>query len=268
MGVFDRKTFCIVTGASRGYGKTLAELLAARMMSSSVLVLTARSSDLLEALKQQLSLKHPSLHLFCWLSDLETPSYQLYSTFLQHLLKANNWTTSDFEQCLLVHNGGTLGALHKLQTEMTNPEEVDEYWRVNITSVIILNAAFLSLFSNHHYHYVINISSTESTKSYRGWTLYCTGKAAREQLFKCLAVENPGMKVLSWCPGALHTDMLKLCLQTNIDEQMKQLLDEEILSCEQSALRLMRLLQKDSFESHTKLGYYDLDDEGNVLPVD
>lgn len=54
---------------------------------------------------------------------------------------------------------------------------------------------------------VINISSLCAVEPFKSWGLYCTSKAGRNMLFRVLAAENPALRVLSYGPGPLNTDM-------------------------------------------------------------
>lgn len=42
------------------------------------------------------------------------------------------------------------------------------------------------------------------------------GRAAREMVFKSLAVEHPGIRTLNYWPGAVYTDMLKQVYDANV----------------------------------------------------
>lgn len=48
---------------------------------------------------------------------------------------------------------------------------------------------------------VVNISSLCALQPFKGWALYCAGKAARDMLYQVLAAEEPSVRVLSYAPG-------------------------------------------------------------------
>ena len=78
------------------------------------------------------------------------------------------------------------------------------------SSVILLNAAFLRLTSSLPSKVtvkVINITSLCALQPFKSWGLYCIGKAGRDMLFKVLAAEEPTIRVLSYSPGPLDTNM-------------------------------------------------------------
>lgn len=61
---------CIVTGASRGFGRSAARLLAARLAPGSALLLVARSAGALAQLEEQLRAAHPALRVLALPADL------------------------------------------------------------------------------------------------------------------------------------------------------------------------------------------------------
>lgn len=52
---------------------------------------------------------------------------------------------------------------------------------------------------------VVNISSLCALKPFPSWVLYCTGKAARDMMFRVLAEEEPDVRVLNYAPGECPT---------------------------------------------------------------
>lgn len=90
------KALCIITGASKGFGRCLAEEISALLKPGSVLILVARSGEKLQDLKEGLSSDRPGLVIRCVVADLgqkdgvesvtkearETPSSDISSIFL------------------------------------------------------------------------------------------------------------------------------------------------------------------------------------------
>ena len=85
--MFSKKSFCIITGASKGYGSTLSEKLSERLAKGSVILLTARSKSLLENVKAKLSAKHPDLHFFHWEYDMAKASYKNFVGYFNNFFK-------------------------------------------------------------------------------------------------------------------------------------------------------------------------------------
>ena len=84
----------MVTGASKGFGKALCQLLIQKLPTDSVIVLTARNEKLLQALKNQFSSEHPSIRIFIWAFDMSNPSFHEFSNFFQKLFKVRVKTHS------------------------------------------------------------------------------------------------------------------------------------------------------------------------------
>ncbi|XP_038963128.1 sepiapterin reductase isoform X1 [Rattus norvegicus] len=91
---------CVLTGASRGFGRALAPQLAGLLSPGSVLLLSARSDSMLRQLKEELCTQQPGLQVVLAAADLGTESgvQQLLSAVrelprperLQRLLLINN----------------------------------------------------------------------------------------------------------------------------------------------------------------------------------
>lgn len=64
------KAFCIVTGASKGFGRCLAKEISPLLKPGSVLLLVARSGDKLLELEEDLSSKRDSLLIRSVVADL------------------------------------------------------------------------------------------------------------------------------------------------------------------------------------------------------
>lgn len=64
------KALCIITGASKGFGRCLAKEMSALLNPGSVLILVARSGDKLQELEGDLSSERESLVIRCVVADL------------------------------------------------------------------------------------------------------------------------------------------------------------------------------------------------------
>lgn len=81
--------------------------------------------------------------------------------------------------------------------------EVDSYLSLNVSSCLCLTAQLLQAFPQRPgaRRTVVNVTSLYALQPCRSWVLYCTGKAAREMMFRVLAEEEPDVRVLSYSPG-------------------------------------------------------------------
>lgn len=85
----------------------------------------------------------------------------------------------------------------------TDVDLVSSYLSLNVSSPLALTAGILQAFPRRVglRWSVVNCSSIFARQALPSWVLYCTGKAAREMMFRVLAAEEPDVKVLSFCPG-------------------------------------------------------------------
>lgn len=143
---------------------------------------------------------------------------------------------------MIVHNAATLGDISRKLSTITDVESVREYFDANVVSCLILNNIFLKLFpsSSSNLHVIVNISSGAAHSSKNGLHLYGTGnkkaitwhpkktinqsnlgKAARDAIFRGIAQESPQLRVLTYSPGPVATDMQKDLAENAYDEELK-----------------------------------------------
>uniref|UniRef100_A0A8I5ZU80 Sepiapterin reductase n=1 Tax=Rattus norvegicus TaxID=10116 RepID=A0A8I5ZU80_RAT len=238
---------CVLTGASRGFGRALAPQLAGLLSPGSVLLLSARSDSMLRQLKEELCTQQPGLQVVLAAADLGTESG------VQQLLSAVRELPRPerLQRLLLINNAGTLGDVSK--------------GFLNLTSMLCLTTGTLNAFSNSPglSKTVVNISSLCALQPFKGWGLYCAGKAARDMLYQVLAVEEPSVRVLSYAPGPLDTNMQQLARETSMDPELRSRLQKlnsegELVDCGTSAQKLLSLLQRDTFQSGAHVDFYDI----------
>ncbi|XP_014452583.2 sepiapterin reductase [Alligator mississippiensis] len=251
---------CVLTGASRGFGRSLALLLAPRLVADSVLVLVARAQEALEELAAELRGSCPGLRVECVPADLGT------AAGLQRVLGAVRDLPGEagLERLLLVNNAGSLGDISKFFVDFTSLDEVNSYFAFNVTSALCLTSSILKAFGKRPglHRTVVNISSLCALKPFKSWTLYCTGKASRDMMFQVLALEEPDVRVLNYAPGPLDTDMQELARTKTGDAELRQFfLDHkesgQLLDCSVSAQKLVTLLLDDTFSSGAHVDFYE-----------
>lgn len=251
---------CVLTGASRGFGRALAPQLARLLSPRSVLLLSARSDSALRQLKEELGAQQPGLRVELAAADLGTEAG------VQHLLSVVRELPrpEGLQRLLLINNAGTLGDVSKGFLNLNDLAEVNNYWALNLTSMLCLTSGTLNAFPDSPglSKTVVNISSLCALKPFKGWGLYCAGKAAREMLCQVLAVEEPSVRVLSYAPGPLDTDMQQLARETSVDPELRSSLQKlksegKLVDCGASAQKLLSLLQKDTFQSGAHMDFYD-----------
>ncbi|XP_017692365.1 PREDICTED: sepiapterin reductase [Lepidothrix coronata] len=255
-------TACVVTGASRGFGRSLARLLAPRLGPGSVLVLLARSAEPLMELAAELrGGGGTGLRVLCVAADLGSEEGLRRATAaLREVLPAE-----PFGRLILVNNAGSLGDISKSFLDLTDPDEINTYFAFNVTSALCLTSTALQAFGKRPgcSRTVVNISSLCALKPFKSWALYCSGKASRDMMFQVLALEEPDVRVLNYAPGPLDTDMQLLARTETGDLEMRQYFQSlqegrKLIDCTVSAQKLVKLLEEDTFQSGAHLDFYDV----------
>ncbi|XP_004849932.1 sepiapterin reductase [Heterocephalus glaber] len=254
------RAVCVLTGASRGFGRALVPLVARLLSPGSVLLLSARNDDALRQVEAELGAGRPGLRVVRVPADLGSDAG------LQQLLGALRELPrpEGLQRLLLINNAGTLGDVSKGFLNLSDPTEVNSYWALNLTSTLCLTSGVLKAFPDSPglSRTVVNISSLCALKPFKGWALYCAGKAARDMMFQVLATEEPSVRVLSYAPGPLDTDMQQLARETSMDPDLRRSLQElkakgQLVDCRMSAQKLLSLLQTDMFKSGAHVDFYD-----------
>ncbi|XP_061784810.1 sepiapterin reductase-like isoform X2 [Nerophis lumbriciformis] len=246
---------CIITGASKGFGRALAHLASLYLKPGSVLLLVARSRSLLQELKEELqSLKEcQGLTVHCAEADLSISEgvKETVDIVRQH-------TENDINHVLLVNNTASLGDISPFES-FTDLDHVNAYLSLNVSSTLALTAGVLQAFPPRLglRWSVVNCSSTLALQALPSWVLYCSAKAAREMMFRVLAAENPGVKVLSYSPGPMETKM---------QETIRRLtgVQYHLYPCRESATKLMKVLLDNDFVSGTHLDFFQLSSQYDV----
>ncbi|NWZ74253.1 SPRE reductase, partial [Acrocephalus arundinaceus] len=160
---------------------------------------------------------------------------------------------------------GSLGDISKSFMDLTDLQEINSYFSLNISSALCLTSMALRAFGARRgcSRTVVNISSLCALEPFPSWALYCSGKAAREMMFRVLAREEPELRVLNYAPGPLDTDMQLLARTKTGDAGMRQQFQKmqeegQLIPCSVSAQKLLKLLQEDSFSSGAHVDFYDI----------
>jgi len=255
--VIGVRSFVLITGASRGFGRAIALELGKVVGAGSTLLLMARSREDLEITKEIVRDARPGLAVECESIDLATADREIF----ERAVKAN-YGSADHEVAIVIHNAGTLGQDGRKLTELTDIDEMTSYYRVNLFHVICLNSVFQSMFPKSRKVY-INISSILALQPLTTWGNYCGGKAARDAVFRVLAVEQPEALVLNYAPGPLDTPMISEMLADQRTDQVVRTLFEDLKRTgalnrpSDSAAKLVALLRKRNFKSGDHIDFYD-----------
>lgn len=189
----------ILTGASRGMGRAMAQQLLQR--GEITLLAISRGADAeLEALAADAG----SL-LVQWQLDLAEP--------LPAAQRVNDWLGSlhapAFQSATLINNAGTVGRPAPLaQAELA---DLSQALRVGLEAPLLLTSAFLRATRSWSApRRVLNISSGLGRNAMGSQAPYCAAKAGMDHLSRAVALEEAGeggARIVSLAPGVIDTDM-------------------------------------------------------------
>ena len=176
--LLQKKTFCVVTGASRGLGRCIALTLGQKLPSSSCILLMARDMPSIASLKTEILSANPELNVVLKFFDQADLKKCANKEMFTDVLKEIEKSVGDFEQALIIHNAGSAGDLTKFGSEFTDAGEVETVVNVNVTGTILLNSMFFQTFQKEAIdcRTVVNISSLAALQPFPSWSLYCASK--------------------------------------------------------------------------------------------
>lgn len=185
---------CIITGASRGLGKAMAERFAAAGYD---LFLTSRDGVKLTAAASELSAHYPAVIVKTFPADMGDKTQ--VTAFARWITESG--ATAD----VLINNAGQFipGSVHD------EPEgALETLMAVNLYSAYHLTRALLPAMMKRRSGHIFNICSVASIKAYPNGGAYSITKYALAGFSANLREEMKphGIKVTSVYPGAAYTD--------------------------------------------------------------
>jgi NAD(P)-dependent dehydrogenase (short-subunit alcohol dehydrogenase family) len=116
----------------------------------------------------------------------------------------------EFDEIVAISNAAVLGPVGPLGE--ASAQDIGSHFEVNVVSAVLFCRAFVSAFAAHDgAKTLVNVSSGAASKGYAGWSLYCASKAAMENHFRCLALEQASaehpVRAISVNPGVMDTEM-------------------------------------------------------------
>ncbi len=183
----------IITGASKGLGRALADALAARGWD---LVLDARGAQALTQAAQVVS-RHGT-RVTALPGDVTDGGHRSD-------LVAAAWKLGGVD--LLVNNASALGAEPLVRLEKLPVEGLRRALEVNAVAPLGLVQEALPLLRASEAGTVIAVSSDAAAEAYETWGGYGASKAALDHLAAVLGEEEPGLRVWAVDPGDMATDL-------------------------------------------------------------
>jgi uncharacterized protein len=187
--------FALITGASKGIGKSIAEQLAARGFD---LLLVARSAGLLEQVAKEIS---QSTNKNCQWLALDLAEDRAAESVFEYCNK-NQLVVS-----VLVNNAGygLSGSFEKYSVQ-----EHTDMLRVNIITLTQLTRLFLPSLLKQPAAYILNIGSTASYQAVPMLSAYAASKAYVLNFSRGLYQElkKTNVSVTCICPGPTDTNFV------------------------------------------------------------
>jgi NAD(P)-dependent dehydrogenase (short-subunit alcohol dehydrogenase family) len=181
----------LVTGASRGFGLALARALA---RGGFALVLDARGE---RALADAAAEQSATTTVRAVAGDVADPAHRA------QLVRAA-WELGGLD--LLVNNASVLGPSPQPALAEYPLETLHDVFTVNVLGPLGLVQEALPMLRARNGTIVI-ITSDAAVVAYDGWGGYGSSKAALEQVGAVLAAEEPGVRVYTFDPGDMRTQM-------------------------------------------------------------
>ncbi|KAG0417066.1 hypothetical protein HPB47_005908 [Ixodes persulcatus] len=172
---WGRKFLIVVTGASGGLGRGIAVSFAEHVADGSLLVITGRNTAGLEETKRMIVSLGRDVSVGVETCDHSRVLFRDY----QDLLERASAQLPDPDRVVLVHNAATVESYSDGVVSFDNERKIGDYYRLNLTSVMTLTAAFLRHYSSDSgpSRTIVNVSSSAGVEAIQGLGLYCTGQA-------------------------------------------------------------------------------------------
>jgi short-subunit dehydrogenase len=185
----------VITGASRGIGKAIAEKFAEDKQGHSI-ILSARQREPLELFAIQLQARYPGTKILSYDADLAVKT---------EADGFGKWCLQQFTPDILVNNAGSFlpGTIHD-EAEGTLQKMIE----VNLYSAYHLTRMLLPKMIERKTGHIFNMCSIASLQAYENGGSYSISKFALAGFSKNLREEmkQHNIKVTAVYPGAVYTD--------------------------------------------------------------
>ena len=186
-----KERVALITGASQGLGLALAEALAD---DGFALVIDARRADRLEPAASALAERTTVVSIPGDIADAAHRAQLVES--VQELGRID----------LLVNNASVLGPSPQPRLADYPLDVLAHVYAVNTVAPLALVQLALPRLRARA-GAIVNITSDAAVEPYEGWGGYGSSKAALEQLGNILGAEEPGVRVYTFDPGDMRTQM-------------------------------------------------------------
>jgi NAD(P)-dependent dehydrogenase (short-subunit alcohol dehydrogenase family) len=224
----------LITGASRGLGRSLARRLAS---AGARVVLVARDPGEVEAAAQAIRQKGGAA--FGIAADVGDKD-------AAHRIAGQAAALAGAID-LVIHNASTLGPVPLAPLLDTSCEDFERAFAVNVLGPFRLTKLFAGAMALRGSGMVVHVTSDASVSAYPNWGAYGVTKAALDHLTRIWAaeLESTGVKLLAVDPGDMDTRMHADAIP---DADPGSLLSPDVV-----ADRIVRLIVKDGWKTGARL---------------
>jgi len=262
---YSGKCLSIITGASRGYGRTIAQLLCNKehgilgnAAEGSRIILLSRNVSEMEKTKELIENQDGKFEVNIVPVDL----YNVESSaeVIEKMLAS---CSTDFEHAFLFNNASCLGDPSKAVPDYNDIHEIQKVFTLNVITGSFLIARFCKYFQAVKNKFVIQISTLAAVQPFPCTGLYSSSKACMDMFLRNLATDCPEIRALNYAPGPMDTQMSRDLWTHTANEGTKEYFtglftEGRILSTEESAKKLMMLLRKNEFENAAHIDFYEI----------
>lgn len=184
----------LVTGATSGFGKAIAETFAANGWDC---IITGRREDRLQELETGLSKKYNAAILpLTFDVQIKEDVFKCINGL------TDNWRNID----VLVNNAGL--ALGRDSFDAASLEDWETMIDTNVKGLLFVSKAVLPLMIANGKGHIINIGSTAAKETYMNGNVYCASKAAVDAISRAQRMDllPHKIKVTAIHPGAVDTE--------------------------------------------------------------
>jgi hypothetical protein len=199
----------LVTGATSGFGKAIAQKFAANQYN---VIITGRRADRLEALQKELVQVH-GVEVLPLAFDVRDKKSCFHA--IEQLPAA--WSPID----VLVNNAGL--ALGRDNFDEADIDDWDIMIDTNVKGLLYMSRAVLPLMTARNQGHIINIGSTAGKEVYEKGNAYCASKHAVDAITKAMRVDllRHKIKVTAVHPGAAETEFSLVRFKGNAENARK-----------------------------------------------
>ncbi|MGL4652898.1 SDR family NAD(P)-dependent oxidoreductase [Cetobacterium sp.] len=195
-----------ITGATKGIGRSCALAYAEK---GSNLILTARSSDLLDSLKEELIRKY-GIKVFTLVLDVTK------SSDVEEKIKSLPESFKKID--ILINNAGLALGVDKVY--LASPTDIDTVVDTNIKGMLYISSAIIPLMLKNDSGHVVNIGSIAGDCAYAGGAIYCATKAAVKTFSDGLRIDlvDTKIRVTNIKPGLVETEFSKVRFKGDLEK--------------------------------------------------